>query len=385
MLDQTFFLNGLRVLAAYWVMIEHCMIWGGSAVHLPRASMAVDLFMVLSGFLMAYTVLLRETGEPIDRPRSWVKFWGRRFFRIAPAFYLALALAVLLAGPFLGGYDDLRALNPELWPVGGTYSPVIEYSVTNILLHLTFVFGILPSYSMSTTLPDWSISLEMQFYFVFPFVLLAMRRYGTFKVAVLLVVVSYAVTWLFTRASHAGLISLYPQPSALHLRLPIFLSGVLIYFASRADISKWMRVGYLALALGNCMLMWRSYGWHVAWLVGAVAFMAFIAVPAKATIAARVRVNRWCSGRAVSILADTSYSVFLFHGFFIAIVGSRIAAAAQAAGYSLTQGAFLMVAAVVPLSLGFATLAYRFVELPCIRLGQRILSRPVPGANVRLA
>ena len=60
--NNTGFLDGLRALAAFSVLTCHCMIWSGwpgSGIPLlpgpgMLAKMAVDLFMIISGFLMAY-------------------------------------------------------------------------------------------------------------------------------------------------------------------------------------------------------------------------------------------------------------------------------------------------------------------------------------------
>src|SRR5512139_1058013 len=99
------YLNGLRGVAALWVLVAHCMIWGGwTLTPIPDAKIAVDLFMMISGFLMVTNAGQRATAEPMERPSSWISFYVRRFFRLAPAYYLSLWLAVALSGPFLDGY-----------------------------------------------------------------------------------------------------------------------------------------------------------------------------------------------------------------------------------------------------------------------------------------
>jgi peptidoglycan/LPS O-acetylase OafA/YrhL len=114
---DTSFLNGIRAFAAFWVVTGHCFIWGGSWLDMsvPAPKIAVDLFMVLSGFLMAYTVQNREASESMSSPANWLRFYARRYFRLAPAYYLCLFLVVALAPLYLGGYTHLRELNPALW------------------------------------------------------------------------------------------------------------------------------------------------------------------------------------------------------------------------------------------------------------------------------
>src|SRR3546814_20344592 len=60
--------------------------------------LGADLFILLSGFLMMFQYRLRAGREDWNAPGTWTAFWTRRFFRLAPLFYVTLA-AALLAGP----------------------------------------------------------------------------------------------------------------------------------------------------------------------------------------------------------------------------------------------------------------------------------------------
>ena len=60
------FINVFRAGAAYWVLCAHCMIWGGWFwLPLPPAKSAVDLFMMISGYLMAANASARSRAEPL--------------------------------------------------------------------------------------------------------------------------------------------------------------------------------------------------------------------------------------------------------------------------------------------------------------------------------
>src|SRR5262249_6832637 len=90
MVRELAFINLFRSIAAFWVLAAHCMIWGGwYGLPLPSAKIAVDLFMMISGFLMASNALARGSIEPLGSLRSWLRFWLRRFFRLAPAYYVS--------------------------------------------------------------------------------------------------------------------------------------------------------------------------------------------------------------------------------------------------------------------------------------------------------
>ena len=110
MIKQTTFnhigyLDGLRGMAALWVMVGHILAvyWKFPPI-LSWTSLAVDIFILLSGFLMLHQATAREIHEPFDRPQTWLIFWLRRFFRLAPLYYTMLVVAVLCE-QYQNGFD----------------------------------------------------------------------------------------------------------------------------------------------------------------------------------------------------------------------------------------------------------------------------------------
>ncbi|MBK9210268.1 MAG: acyltransferase [Anaerolineales bacterium] len=96
-------LDGLRAVAFLIVFFFHTR-------NLPFGWMGVQLFFVLSGFLI--TNILLRMKDQLPRREFFVKFYGRRFLRIFPLyyFYLALLAALIFLLPALG----LKSLNAEL-------------------------------------------------------------------------------------------------------------------------------------------------------------------------------------------------------------------------------------------------------------------------------
>ncbi|WP_327440176.1 acyltransferase [Pseudomonas donghuensis] len=378
MVKEFEFVNFFRAIAALWVLVAHCMIWGGwYGVPLPSAKIAVNLFMLISGFLMMANAIARKDSEPLSAGRSWVRFWIRRYFRLAPAYYLSLILAIIFSSYYLLGYKELQHLNPALWGTaeGGIYDPMrTEYTLVNVLLHITFLFGLHPEYSFSTSLPDWSLSLEMQFYAVFPLLFLVFSRLGVAKSSLLIgVPVFLAGTWISARVH-------YLEPSLIVLRLNYFLAGMVLFSAMQSGVSTLRQVCLVACAMALVYIGSRIEPDELV-LPGFLLVMFAIGVAERSGQAPSWLISL-INNRVVRFASDTSYGVYLFHGFFI-----------SAAGLAITRTPFLLeltpiqrVGAMLPFVLIGAYLTayviYRLVEQPGIRLGGRI-NRSMPTVSQR--
>jgi peptidoglycan/LPS O-acetylase OafA/YrhL len=95
------FFDGIRGYASLWVMLGHFSTRTGFVIPiLDSPGIAVDLFMIVSGFLMTQHFFIRRELEPWQSPRTWLIFYIRRFFRIAPLYY-SLLIPSFLALSFL--------------------------------------------------------------------------------------------------------------------------------------------------------------------------------------------------------------------------------------------------------------------------------------------
>lgn len=359
------FINVLRAMAAFWVLLAHCMIWGGwQGIPLPSPKLAVDLFMIISGYLMAANAVFRDGFEPMNQRRSWVRFWLRRFFRLAPAYWLALVLAVLLQSYFLGGYQALRDMNAARWLGDIVYDPArIEFTASNLAVHFTFVFGLLPDFAFSTFLPDWSLSLEMQFYAVFPFMFLLFRRAPSLPIIIAVAVISRLLGIGLSRLVH------YPEPSLLLFKLQYFIAGYLMFAAFREDLKSPKQLVLLLCAVLMVCTDVR-YGLEMLWLPVLVVVMAAMGLLEKSGAPLPILNNR-----LIRFASDVSYGVYLFHGFFIAAAGLAITNIPAIAALPALQRGGLMLAFVMSGSYLFAWMIFSCVETPGIALGKRVIAR----------
>ena len=364
MARDTEFLNAFRALAAFWVLSAHCVIWGDLTV--PKwldPKSAVDIFIVLSGFLMMLVASQPDRG-------SWAQFYVRRFFRIAPLYYLVLVAVVLLQDPFLNGYQQLVDLAPEKW-VGSAFHPAaVEYDATNLLLHFTFLFGFLPGYSASTQLPDWSIGLEMQFYAAFPLLFLAQKRLGALAVGVAGAFVAAAWIWIYARGARMGLVDHFAEPAFLGFKLHMFMVGMLLFAGWKEQVAI-RRLLLFGAAIGICVAQHRLFGTRSLTVTGLVVAMAILLWPTGWMDRERQTLNGILGGRFFGFFAELSYSAYLLHGFFLAIAGGAIASFAQRHDWSPEWRVFAIWAAVVPCTYVTSWATFALVERPMIRIGRR--------------
>ncbi|MBB4840654.1 peptidoglycan/LPS O-acetylase OafA/YrhL [Sphingomonas kyeonggiensis] len=363
-------LDGLRGLAALWVLIGHMMILTGFRLPLlSKPDLGVDLFILLSGFLMVFQYQLRSGSEDWNAPGTWASFWARRFFRLAPLFYVTLA-AALIAGPAI--YESRVAIDSFL---GQGLQPAERYtdaSLANVAAHLSFVFGLLPDYAFRTPLPDWSLGLEMQFYAAFPFLVLLARRTGWVPAALIAAGIGVG---LALAAGAAGLD--WPMPSFLPLKLHLFLCGMLIAADPGSGKRIWVHL-VAAVLLAAIPIGGEQDVLHFVVREGVV--LGFFALVHLRSLGAIDGVARLLGNKPFHWLGELSYGTYLIHLLILQpVAGAVIGHFGTGLG---ALGRFVLTGAVVvPLTYALAFVTYKLVELPGQRLGKAVIRRVTGSAG----
>jgi peptidoglycan/LPS O-acetylase OafA/YrhL len=367
-------LDGLRGIAALWVLLSHIQILSGAS-YVPLLSwgdLAVDLFMLLSGFLMAHNYIARQDSEPWDSGRTIGQFWLRRFFRIAPLYYLVLLVA-LVVGPMMGQF---RADIASIWPQTGTAPErYLDQGLVNTLLHVSFLFGFSPQYAFRTALPDWSIGLEMQFYLFFPFIMLLMARLTPIVASTILIGVCVLARPLFRDFIHA-----FPMPAFLLIKFYVFLIGMWI---AQARAERSMRRGLL-IGVGLA-LMWMVLERspvavaRVLMVAGMFYLMNNGTLPGSEAVAgATVRLRQALSNRIATFMGETSYSVYLVHLLIVLPVAGLLAHHSDYTTLPAPLRFGLIALIALPVSYAIGWMLYNSVEKRGIQLGKRLLIKTKP-------
>ncbi|WP_372727926.1 acyltransferase family protein [Nocardioides sp.] len=288
-------LDGLRALAVYLVLLFHA----GMQV-VAGGYVGVDLFFVLSGFLVSGVILaeLDRTG----RLRLGA-FYARRVRRLLPA---AVVVVVATGATFVLLTSVVRRLSL----VGDARSALLYYANWNFLTRSEDYFA--TDVEKSPFLHFWSLAIEEQFYVVFPLLLVGLyyanrRRSWALAAGIgLLLVLSLGSQfyWMSADPGHA-----YYGTDA---RLYQLLAGALLAVAVRAGWSN--RRPVASGAAGLVLLLVVASGWwslNTSWrgLLATVASVLLI----SGLLSAGGPVVRLFELRVPVYLGKISYGTYLWH------------------------------------------------------------------------
>ena len=220
-------LQGLRGIACLLVLGIHTAGWEanfGIAREFLRPFLwfgyaGVDLFFVVSGFIIAFT-----QADSFGKPSALPRYLFRRAWRIYPAFWAIMLIAVPLTdyvmAPFPGApWFAWLTLTPDAFP--NYYLP-----------------------------PAWTMTYEICFYVAFAILLLMPRRIAPFALLSWAAVVGWAESAKTDDSFYAGTFATtFTSPLILE-----FLLGCCVAFVVRRGISKW---GRTAIAVG---IAWAGWG-----------------------------------------------------------------------------------------------------------------------------
>lgn len=330
-------IQGLRAIAVLSVVVFHA--FPGA---LPGGYVGVDIFFVISGFLITRIIL-----EDIGADRfSLAQFYRRRIRRIFPAL-AALLTACLIAGYFLegpSGYEELGqtvaatavfASNIAFWRASGYFDGAAELKP---LLH------------------TWSLAVEEQFYVLYPPLIYVLAKFDRRRLATylsLLLLASLAISETLVRAAPAAAFYLTPSRG-----FELLIGAIVALRTLPALISPTTRrVASLAgLALiGASLLLFSS---RTAF-PGLAALMPCLgtALVIHAGMQAESAGGRLISWPPLQSVGDVSYSLYLWHWPILVYCRFWLA---EAPGY-------IPAAVAVCAALVAAYACYSFIERPFLK------------------
>ncbi|HEX6901604.1 MAG TPA: acyltransferase [Thermoanaerobaculia bacterium] len=339
-------LDGLRGVAILLVLVLHFTMYGGPPSSIGIAAVrpfalagwiGVDLFFVLSGFLITGILYDAKGGE-----RYFRNFYLRRLLRIAPLYYGALAVFLLL----------LPALRSEaFW----YWTYLLNFRIA------------------ARGWPDpgalghfWSLAVEEQFYLLWPLAVFRLRRRPLMAVCAGAAAVSVA-TRLVLHWMGNGPAAFVLTPA----RLDALAAGAFLALAVRgpdglATAVRWAKPAVAACAVGLAALFVWKRGLPAEDPAVAVAGYLLLAVFFAGILALVIacRGARWLAAPALVFFGRYSYGLYVLHHPLLFLKPRWLV-------YEGTLEWLLFVAGGIGVSVLLALLSWRFLEKPFLDLKDR--------------
>ena len=334
----------LRAVAALGVLFHHTAheVAAKTGVTVPFGELVVgaggvDLFFVISGFVMVYA-----SERLFAQPGATRIFFLRRLARIVPLYWAATAILVGYV------YVAHRIFPPPFITTEGVVASFlfIPYPLPNGLMAPVHALG-------------WTLNYEMFFYAVFAVAIALPRRAAVF-----------AISALFAALVTLGLAVTLPQPFAFWFS-PIILEfcfGMLIAraYLDGKRLSLWNALLLTLAALGAYVISactgpfvaWRWLEWGVPGAMLVAAFTLVKRPPPAGPVS-----------RAMGFLGDASYSLYLVHAIVIPAVRRVMPA------LDTPLMPWLYALALIGGSIAAAACSYLWFERPITRALQRWIGR----------
>ena len=354
-------LDGLRGIAVLAVIIYH-----GDVSFLVGGFLGVDVFFVLSGFLIT-TLLINELTETntVDRAR----FYIRRIRRLMPALFLVLFFSVLVSGLFV--LDAAYHVRRDL-----------PWAITFVLNWSYLFFE--QSYFVNISRPPllqhlWSLSVEEQFYVIWPIMLIGLYKVKIgnltprVKIFIASSVLAIASTAWMVHLSVANGFPIPNDPSRVYFGTDTHAMGLLVGCAAAAlwrserlserltpdRVAAMNGLGLLSLAGLAYFFLFVSELNEFLYRGGFLVLSILTAILVVVAAHPALKFGQRLGNPVLKWFGDRSYGIYLWHWPIFVLMRS---------GIDIQWAEPIAFLVKVTIVLAIADLSYRYVELP-IRQG----------------
>lgn len=335
-------LDGLRFFLAFIVALFHYLlcyfyfhgqVWSGYInrpnypIVVNMGGLGVAIFFMISGYLFACT-----------QPSSWIMFYQKRFFRIAPVFYLSSICCIIFAFFIQKGNINTDQLF-------NTFYYWFDVGITG---NKPPLFGLKNSNLINAGV-TWTLFWEWGFYFSLPVICILRNKIGLLTLSLTILIIC---TYFISR---------YNQNYAVYIAY--FAIGALARkLPEKIQIPKYIcDIGIILTVVFMLVVADRIY--NIVYLP--VMALLFIFITMGGDIFGLLKLKGFVR------LGDASYSIYLLHG--LSWYGMNKYIAVQNLVLNRTQYT-LVSTAVLLILLTICTLTFQYIEKPFIALGRRKFS-----------
>ncbi|MDF1690581.1 MAG: acyltransferase [Cycloclasticus sp.] len=360
-------LEGLRGLMSLWVVLSHAVTIAALPVYkahgvgllLANGGFAVDVFIILSGFVIALLIT--------ERREQFSVYLCRRAFRLFPVYLVAFVLSILAFDISVQFLNSLPWDHPKTAVRLSIFEESMEMFSYHIPAHLLLLHGMIPESVLPATNyafmgQAWSLSLEWQFYLVAPFLVALMFKYSNLRLLVLCGV--FAI-------SEPAFRIIFGHWNFIFASSFLFLFGIFSY-----KLYRGFREGsvsekeYVSIFLFVCGVVIVDKAVLRGWLYAIPVLIWMATLFSETLTAGRFKIVKKINNSRVALfLGRVSYSIYCIHmvvmyvwGYFLVVVIG-------------VESHYVYAFSVLILSFATTLIAskylYNFVEAPFIKLAKR--------------
>ena len=343
-------LDILRGLASLGVAVMHCYYLLGLKTSFPQADILVShfgtlvyLFFIVSGISM---VLSQENSGLKIR-----SFLTSRFFRIFPLFYFAI-VATFVSLKFVGIDTSFYNFGTLFW-------------------NITLLFNLSGKSSTAESLvgAGWTVGVEVIFYFLFISICkLRLKNLFFAFLASLTLSVVMRLNWL-NITDNPEIIS-YTILYSFLVYLPMFIVGMIL--CKRPRGWKSATVGRYAL-LTSIFITFLILKFDLQQLF--VLYIWIVVYLLQTLWALNVKLKDNFLKNILIYLGKISYSTYILHSFLLLIYSKAISLLFPLSNNSSVLQSFLLIVTFIILLICLSSLTYKYIEVPCMRIGKRLVNR----------
>jgi len=351
-------LDGIRGLAILLVVFFHNF---GFINYFGFGWLGVDLFFVLSGFLISDVLLKTVTDKNYLR-----NFYMRRALRIFPLYYLVLIITIFILSAIPSLNDNLNYYAANQWWFW-TYLQNWLYVYktpenTNFLLHF------------------WSLAVEEQFYLVWPFVILLLRKPKVLLITVSFFLVFIIATRIVLWENHVEgfkYFSLYTFTRADGICIGSMLA--LIIRINPLFLKKYVGLVALFLSALNFLFFFlnRAHAFSFPFFpfVGYTTFAVMFALLIHEAVSGEIFIiNKVFSNAILKFFGKISYGFYVFHWPIYVVLNPRLTHYFETIHDITSKGAQVLSSIIATaIGLGLSIISYHFLEMKFIKLKHRFI------------
>ncbi|GAB3829456.1 acyltransferase family protein [Hymenobacter jeollabukensis] len=366
-------LDGLRTVACLGVFLFHTLylyayLWTPHDAPVFRyglrllsvGAQGVSLFFVLSGFLITYLLLQEEAEQGQVSIRG---FYLRRVLRIWPLYFACMAFGFVVVPWYmhLTGQPWHETADPGMYALFLANLDAFRHANA---VPATFNLAVL-----------WSVSVEEQFYLVWPVLLMVLFRW--WRPGAFLLIIGVSLWFRYTHATDDARLFAHTLSVAGDLAVGGLAGWASFRYAGfRAWLGRWPRwavpavyVALFALMAGQHALGSHPLNVAVERLVRS-AFFAFIVLEQNYAAHSPFKLGR---SRWLTYWGTFTYGFYCLHPIVIMVVSEAITRLHLPTQLPTVIGLALVS---LPLSAGLAWLSYQYLERPFLKLKTRRLAAP---------